>query len=42
MVVSEVGVQKAFQVAVVEDDDVIEALTPNRADQSFDMGILPG
>ena len=42
VVVSEVGAQEPLEMAVVVDDDVIEALAPNRADQAFDIGILPG
>ncbi len=33
MVVGEIGSDEAFQVAVVEFDDVIEALTADGADQ---------
>ena len=42
VVVREVGAQEPFEMAVVVDDDVIEALSPNRADQALDVGILPG
>ncbi len=37
MVVGKIGTEEAFQVAVVEYDGVIEALTPNRADQPLDL-----
>ena len=42
LVVGETRTEEAFQVAVVEYDDVIEALAPDRADQALDIGILPG
>ncbi len=40
--VGEIGTEEAFQVAVVEYDDVIEALTADGADQPLDVGVLPG
>ena len=42
MVVVEVGREKSAEVALTEDDDVVEALAPYRADQSLDEGVLPG
>lgn len=42
MLVGEIGPEETFQVAVVEYDDVIEALTPNRSDQSLALRVLPG
>ncbi len=42
VVVGKIGTEEAFQVAVVQDDDVIETLAPDRADQALDIGILPG
>ena len=42
VVVSEVGAQEPLEVAVVVDDDVIEAFAPDRADQALYVGILPG
>ena len=41
MVVGEIRTEEAFKVAVADYNDVIEALTSNRADQSFDVGVLP-
>ena len=41
MVVGEVGAQEPFEMAVVIDDHVIEALAADRADQSFYVWILP-
>lgn len=40
--VDKVGTEHAAEMVVVVYDDVILALPPNRADQSFDVGILPG
>ena len=42
MVIIEVAGQDAFEVGFVEHDHVIEALPPDRTDQSLDVGILPG
>jgi hypothetical protein len=42
VVIIEVTGQNAFEVGFVEHDDMIEALPPDRADQPFDVGILPG
>ncbi len=42
VVASEAGAQEPFEMAVVVDDDVIEALAPDRADQALDIGILLG
>ncbi len=42
VVVSEVGAQEPLEMAVVVDDDMIEALAPDRADQALDVGILSG
>ena len=42
MVVVEVGREKSPKVALTEDDDVVEALAPYRADQALDEGVLPG
>jgi hypothetical protein len=41
MIVLEVVAEKASQVAFTEDDHVIEALTPNAADDSLHEGTLP-
>ena len=41
VVVDEVVAQQATQMGLVEDDDVIEALAAQGADEAFDIGILP-
>jgi hypothetical protein len=41
MMISEIARQHAAQVSLIEDDDVIQAFTANRADQTLDVGILP-
>ena len=41
VVVGEVALQDSSQVFLVEDDDVIEALTPDASDHSFAEWILP-
>jgi hypothetical protein len=30
------------QMALAEDEDVVETLSPDRADEAFHEGILPG
>ena len=42
VVVSEVGAQEPFEMAVVVDDHVIEPLASDRANQTLGIGILPG
>jgi hypothetical protein len=34
--------QHTAQVTLVEDDDVIETVAPDRADDALDIGVLPG
>ena len=41
VVVVEVRRQHTAQVTLVEDDDVIEAFAADRADDAFDIGVLP-
>ena len=41
LVVGEVALQDTSQVLLVENDDVIEALTPDASDHSFAEWILP-
>jgi hypothetical protein len=41
VVIPEITSQDVTQVALAEDDDVVETLAPNRADQAFGEGILP-
>jgi len=42
VIVREVARQDAAQMAVAQDEDVIEALAPDRTDEPFREGILPG
>ena len=42
MLVGKIGTEETFQGVLVENDNVIEALTPNRADQSLDLRVPPG
>ena len=42
MVVVEIGCEKSAEMALTEDDDVVEALASYQADQSLDEGVLPG
>lgn len=42
LVVRDIGAEEPSQMAFVEHDDVVEALTSDRSDDSFDIGILPG
>jgi hypothetical protein len=42
IVIVKVRRQYAAQMTVIEDDDVIETLTANRADDALDVGVLPG
>src|SRR5258708_364460 len=40
-IVLEIGRQDAAQVGFVENDDVIETLAADRADDALDIGVLP-
>src|SRR5512142_2639200 len=42
MVVVSIRDQYPPQVTFVEDDDVVEALAPDRADDTLDVRVLPG
>ena len=42
LVVFEIRLQDATQAWFMQDDDVVQALAANRADQALDKGILPG
>jgi hypothetical protein len=42
MVVAEVAGQDATEVSLAEDEHVVQALAPDRADEPFREGILPG
>ena len=41
LVVFEIRLQDATQAWFMQDDDVVQALAANRADQALDIGILP-
>ena len=41
MVVSEIETQGSFQMPRIEDDEMVQAVPADRADQTFDVGILP-
>jgi hypothetical protein len=41
VVILEVASQNVTQVALAEDNDVVETVAPDRADQAFGEGILP-
>ena len=42
VVVHEGGSQDVTQVALAQDEDMVETLSPDRADEAFREGILPG
>jgi hypothetical protein len=42
MVVVEVQSEDAPKVTLVEDNDVVQAVSPDAADQAFDIRVLPG
>ena len=41
VVVSEIGTQGSLEVLGVADQEMIQAVPADRADQAFDVGILP-
>jgi hypothetical protein len=41
MVVLKVAGQDALEMALVQYDDVVKALSPDGADQALDVGVLP-
>jgi hypothetical protein len=41
VVIGSVVLQNAPQLSLVEHDQVIEALAPDRSDEAFDVAILP-
>jgi hypothetical protein len=41
VVVLKVAGQDALQMALVQYDDVVKALSPDGADQALDVGVLP-
>ena len=40
-VVCEIGFQDSTQTGLIQNDDVIQALSSNRSDQSLEIGVLP-
>jgi len=42
VVILKIARQDVAQVALVEDDDVVETFASNGADDALDIGILPG
>ena len=42
MVVTEIRSQRSLQMSRVQDDEVVQTFSTYRADQSFDVGVLPG
>jgi hypothetical protein len=42
VIVVEVGTKNAVERCLIEDNHVVETLAANRADDSFDIGPLPG
>src|SRR5262249_44433216 len=42
MVVAEIRSQGSLQMLRVQDDEVVQAVSSYRADQAFDVGVLPG
>lgn len=41
VIVSDISIEYAAQMSRVEDDEVIETFSTDRADQTFDMAVLP-
>ena len=42
MVIGEVGAEETTEMRLVDDDHVIQTLATHGADQTLDVGILPG
>ena len=42
VVVAGIGLEHLSQVGLAKDDNVIQAFSSDRADEPFDMSILPG
>jgi hypothetical protein len=42
LVIRDVGPKDSTKMPLIEDDDVVQALAADRADDAFDVGILPG
>ena len=41
VIIGKTGSQEPLEMTLVQDDDMIEALTAHGADQAFEIGILP-
>ncbi len=41
-VIPRVGTEKPFEMTLIEDDDMIETFAADGADQTLDIGRLPG
>lgn len=41
VVIGEVGSEDPAEMPFVQDDDMVQALSADRADQSFDVAVLP-
>ena len=42
LVVRDVGLKDSTKMPLIEDDDVVQTLAADRADDAFNVGILPG
>ena len=42
VVIGHVGAKHSTEMSLVENNEVVEAVSANRADQPLDIGILPG
>jgi hypothetical protein len=42
VVISDVACDDAAEVSLAEHDEMVETLPPDRADQPFDVSVLPG
>ena len=42
LVVRHIGPKDPTNMPLIDDDDVVQTLAPDRADDAFDVGILPG
>ena len=42
LVVRDVGPKDSTKMPLIDDDDVVQTLATDRADDAFDVGILPG
>ncbi len=42
VIVDDVGAKYSTEMSLVENNEVVEAVSPNGANQPFDVGILPG